>query len=305
MIKKPMLAANDSPDVLKMSYPCIGSYKTDGIRCLLHDELGPVARSFKRIPNTHIWGGLHLAMTEENVTGLDGELVTYTDGVLDDFHTIQSKVMKVDGEHDWALLVFDDFTSPDDAFIKRIQSAEVKVTWANNPNIKYVPHYTVKSPMDLEIMKQAHLDDGHEGTMTRDADAPYKEGRSTLKQEWLLKHKVWKHAEGTIIGYEELMENHNEQYTNELGNQVRSSKASGKRPAGTLGAIVLHTDWGTLNIGQGKGLDRTLRDKLWGEREQNLGAIVTFKYMPYGMKPGGLPRLPGWVGIRSPIDMSD
>ena len=303
-IRKPMLAANDSPDVRKIKYPVLASFKTDGIRMLLHPDLGPVARSFKPIPNDYIRDKFQYHMhTTPALKGLDGELVTYTDGVLDDFSTIQGKVMSRDGKPDCKLMVFDYFRSMHEPFRMRITQAENIVTASNFDRLVFVPHYVVKSAMDLEIMKQAHLDEGHEGTMSRAPDAWYKEGRSTLKQEWLLKHKVWYRAEGTVIGYEELMINGNEQYVNELGDKVRSSSKSGKVPGGTLGAVILHTEWGEVRLGTGKGLDRSLRDTLWREREQNLGRLVTFKYMPHGTK--NKPRLPGWVGFRNPIDMSD
>ena len=304
VIIKPMLAANDSPDIQKITYPVLGSYKTDGIRCLLHPEHGPVARSFKPIPNDHIRKTLEALMKVKPLSkGLDGELATYTNGVLDDFHTVSSKVMSKDGEPSFKLLVFDCFDDPDAPFSIRIDRADDAVRMVNVACLEFVEHYVVKSAMDLAIMKDAHLEDGHEGTMSRAPDAPYKQGRSTLKQEWLLKHKVWRHAEGTVIGYEELMINGNEQKINELGDKVRGSSKAGKIPGGTLGAIVLDTDWGEVKLGTGKGLDRNLRDTLWREREQNVGRLVTFKYMPHGTK--NKPRLPGWVGFRDPIDMSD
>ena len=303
-IKKPMLAANDSPNVKTLTYPVLASYKTDGIRCLLHPQHGPVARSFKSIPNDYIRTVLQeLALDYSTAFGLDGELATYTDGVLDDFHTVSSKVMSRDGAPEFKLLVFDYFLDANAKFERRIIDAERVVKALDMRYIEFVPHHWVRGPIDLEIMKQAHLDDGHEGTMSRAPDAPYKQGRSTLKQEWLLKHKVWKHAEGIIIGYEELLTNENEQTINELGDKVRSSARGNKVAAGTLGAIILYTDWGEVRLGTGKGLTRSLRDTLWADREQNIGKFVTFKYMPHGTK--NKPRLPGWVGFRDPVDMSE
>ena len=301
---KPMLAANESPVVADMTYPVLASYKTDGIRGLLHPNKGVVARSFKLIPNDHIRTTLHALMVGTPLTrGLDGEIATYTDGVLDDFHTVSSKVMKVSGEPEFKLLVFDWFLEVDQPFWYRIQRAGEAVLGAASKYIQYVPHHIIHSAEQLELLKAEHLALGHEGTMTRQPEAHYKSGRATLKQEWLLKHKVWKHAEGTVIGYEELLINENEQTINELGDKVRSTSKANKVPGGTLGAIILHTDWGEVRIGTGKGFTPALRDSLWGEREQNLGRFVTFKYMPHGTK--NKPRLPGWVGFRDPIDMSE
>jgi DNA ligase-1 len=299
-----MLAANDSPVVKDMSYPVLASPKTDGIRCLLHPNKGVVARSFKAIPNRYVHRTLTALMAgTPDTRGLDGEVATYTAGILDDFHTVSSKVMGGDGEPDFKLHVFDWFLNIDAPFNVRIANATAFVRNAASEYLLPVPHVIIRNADELEALKVIHLAEGHEGTMTRHPEAPYKQGRSTLKQEWLLKHKVWKRAEGTIIGYEELLINENVQTINELGDKVRSTAKGNKRPGGTLGAIILHTDWGEVRLGTGKGFTRDLRDTLWNEREQNLGRIVTFKYMPYGTK--NKPRLPGWVGFRSPIDMSD
>ena len=298
---KPMLAANDSPVVKDMTYPVLASPKTDGIRCLLHPDKGVVARSFKAIPNEYVRRTLTALMDDAH--GLDGELATYTDGILDDFNTIQGNIMRHDGEPDFKLLVFDWFLDVDQPFWYRIRRAGETVWRRASKYIQYVPHEIITNADELEALKLIHIAEGHEGTMTRHPDAPYKQGRSTLKQEWLLKHKGWDTAEGRVIGYEELLTNENEQTINELGDKVRSSAKGNKVPAGTLGAIILHTDWGEVRLGTGKGFTRDLRNTLWAQRKQNLGRLVTFKYMPHGTK--NKPRLPGWVGFRDPIDMSD
>jgi DNA ligase-1 len=301
---KPMLAANDSPVVKDMTYPVFASPKTDGIRCLLHPSVGVVARSFKAIPNEYVRRTLTALMEGWPETrGLDGELATYTEGFLDDFNTIQGNIMRNTGQPDFKLHVFDWFLNVDAPFNVRIANATAFVRNTASEYLLPVPHILVRNAFELEELKKLHIAEGHEGTMTRHPEAPYKQGRSTLKQEWLLKHKGWATAEGTVIGYEELLINENEQTINELGDKVRSTAKGNKRPGGTLGAIILDTDWGEVRLGTGKGFTRDLRDALWNEREQNLGRFVTFKYMPYGTK--NKPRLPGWVGFRNPIDMSN
>jgi DNA ligase-1 len=301
---KPMLAANDSPVVKDMQYPVLASPKTDGIRCMLHPDKGVVARSFKDIPNKFVHRTLTALMAgTPDTRGLDGELATYTDGNLDEFSTVSGNIMRSDGEPDFKLHVFDWFLNIDAPFNVRIANATAFVRSAASQYLLPVPHVIIRNADELEALKLIHIAEGHEGTMTRHPEAPYKAGRSTLKQGWLLKHKGWATAEGTVIGYEELLVNENEQTINELGDKVRGSSKAGKVPGGTLGAIILHTDWGEVRLGAGKGLTRDLRDLLWSQREQNLGRFVTFKYMPYGTKYK--PRLPGWVGFRDPIDMSD
>ncbi|KKL60017.1 hypothetical protein LCGC14_2209470, partial [marine sediment metagenome] len=54
-IERPMLAATVAYDDLeKVEWPVLCSPKIDGIRCLIHPELGPVTRSFKPLPNEHV-----------------------------------------------------------------------------------------------------------------------------------------------------------------------------------------------------------------------------------------------------------
>jgi len=52
-INRPMLAVAIK-DLDDLDYPLYVSPKLDGIRCLIHPELGPVSRKFKPIPNDHI-----------------------------------------------------------------------------------------------------------------------------------------------------------------------------------------------------------------------------------------------------------
>jgi DNA ligase-1 len=301
---KPMLAANDSPVVKDMTFPVLASPKTDGIRSLLYPDKGPVARSYLPIPNRYVNRVLTALMVgTPGVRGLDGELTTFTDGVMDDFWTVSSKIMGGDGEPDFKLYVFDWFLNIDAPFNVRIANATAAVRNANDSHLLAVPHTIIRNAEELEELKLLHIDLGYEGTMTRHPEAPYKQGRSTLKQEWLLKHKGWATAEGIIIGYEELLINGNEQTINALGEKARGTSKKNKRPGGTLGAVILDTDWGEVRLGTGKGFSRKLRDELWEQREPNLGKFVTFKYMPYGTK--NKPRLPGWVGFRDPIDMSE
>ncbi|MFM7851045.1 MAG: hypothetical protein ACKO96_03815, partial [Flammeovirgaceae bacterium] len=61
------------------------------------------------------------------------------------------------------------------------------------------------------------LERGYEGVMIRGLHGPYKQGRATLKQGWLMKLKEFDDDEAVIIGYEEKMKNNNAAQVNELG----------------------------------------------------------------------------------------
>lgn len=294
-INKPMLAvAMDSPDNIK--YPVLASPKLDGIRCLIHPTLGPVSRKFKPIPNLHIrhmlnaYGAL--------LFGLDGELVTLNpDGTVRTFNEIQSDVMSVEGEPLFRFEVFDCFRNPGQWFNQRYAMAGQLCRQAGD-DVMLVEHHMVRTPDELRELDRHHVEAGYEGTMTRDPNGLYKQGRSTLKQGWLLKLKQFADAEGTVIGFEEMMRNENPEDRDEVGAVKRSSAKAGLVPAGTLGALVLDTDWGELRVGTGQ--DDACRQHIWDERESYIGRTVTFKYQPSGMQD--MPRFPVFKGFRDRRD---
>jgi len=295
MITKPMLAvAMDAPE--SISYPVLASPKLDGIRCLIHPSLGPVSRKFKPIPNDHIRKTLDSFGV--SIVFLDGELVTYTDGVRDDFNTVQSKVMSVDGTPEFRFEVFDSFMHPDNPFEQRFMHAGAACQRLPE-EVVLVEHVYVYHSQQLRDLDSEHVLAGYEGTMTRDPKGKYKQGRSTLKQGWLLKLKQFADAEGVVVGVEEKMHNGNELERDELGHAKRSTHAAGLRGAGTTGALVLSTEWGELRVGT--GFDDALRAAIWRDAAAVIGRTVTFKYQPSGMQDK--PRFPVFKGFRDWRDM--
>ena len=293
-IKKPMLAVK-MEDHEQIKYPVLASPKLDGIRCLVHPELGPVSRKFKPIPNLYI----RRLLNHPEYSGFDGELVTFNDDrSIRTFNEIQGDVMRKDGEPKFALLVFDDFTNAGMWFDQRLARAKARVALLGDEFIM-VEHRLCYSPRELLEYDNENVDGGYEGTMTRDPRSPYKEGRSTLRQGWLLKLKRFADAEGEIIGFEERMRNENVQTKDALGHSERSSHKAGLVPTNTLGSLVLHTDWGTLNVGT--GYDDALRQHIWESRDSYLGSLVTFTYQPSGMQDK--PRFPVFKGFRHEDDM--
>lgn len=303
IITRPLLAATaESPvDLMKLTYPMLASVKIDGIRCLLHPTLGAVSRSFKPIPNEHV------RKTLEGLSWLDGELVVVDDfGTVQDFSTTVSGVMTEAGTPKFAMIVFDTFLGPNRHFSDRtcdaLQMAEhCNAEVLKAPILWYHPHHLVKNADEAHEFFLGAIAAGHEGMMLRDPKGVYKSGRSTLKQQILVKYKglIDSEAEGTIIGFEELHTNTNEQKPDAFGLAKRSSHKDGKIPASTLGALVLDTKWGELRVGT--GFDQTLRKKIWESQDEYLGKMVTFTYQSMGMKD--LPRFPSFKRFRDPRDM--
>lgn len=281
---KPLLAS--AADVKSLVYPLLATPKIDGIRCLVTEE-GPLSRKLKPIPNLHIQSMLN----DAGLVGLDGELLTFTNGVRDDFNTVQSKVMSRDGEPDFKFIVFDRFDIPEEPYFRRVQLIDTQ------------GHSTLEVLHPVEINNQDELDQyeaecvdklGWEGVMLRRPFSPYKYGRSTAKEGILLKLKRFVDTEATIIGVVEQYENTNEAKINALGLTERSSAKAGKVAKGTLGALRCSWEHGEFEIGT--GFTQAQRDALWAERGSLIGKKVTFKYQ--GLGSNGAPRFPVFLGIR-------
>ena len=281
----------------KLVFPLLTSPKLDGIRCLVHPELGPVTRKFKPVPNNFIYALLNIP----ECTYLDGELLTYYHPRLGrgltvkNFNGIQSDVMSHAGEPHFRFHVFDDFTDPTLAFAERLdKAADACYLNATVGLLSIVTHSLAKDVDQLNEIHERNLLDGYEGTMIRSLAGPYKSGRSTFNQGWLLKYKPIADAEGTIIGFEELMHNENPDLRDELGQAKRSSHKENLIPSGTLGAFILKTTWGDVRVGT--GFSAAQRLAYWDERESLEGQTVTFTYQAHGMQDK--PRFPVFKGFR-------
>lgn len=283
-----MLAAKDV-SVNDLMFPVLSSPKIDGIRAMvLQGEL--VSRKLKLIPNLHI----RSTMDNEVFNNLDGELVTLTDGKLDDFNVVQSKVMSEGGTPDWMLLVFDDFTDPSMHFRNRITSAFNRIRAIDNSNVKPLLHTHHHSPESLIKTIAEDVEKGYEGTMVRSPLGVYKFGRSTARERGLIKFKPLDDSEGVIVDVIELERNLNPQKLNELGFNKRSSHKDGKVPGGTMGALSIR--WGDVVFELGVGFNNTTRDTFWRDKEALIGQIVSFTYQ--GVGPNLKPRFPRYKGIR-------
>lgn len=297
-ILRPMLSATgESQDKVIKYWPgrVLASPKLDGIRCLTHPSLGAVSRNFKPIPN-HIIRSV-LSPLDCEVPYLDGELVTFTDGVVDDFNTIQSKVMSRDTDlEEWRFMVFDYFHDPALPFMDRLEHASGKIR-KKGYHYNLVEHTVLNYPLQFFAYAEDCLASGYEGAMYRAISGPYKEGRSTLSQGWLVKWKEFADAEGTVVGFQEKMHNANEQTKDAFGLVERSSHKENMQPTGTLGALVLKTQWGTLNVGT--GFTDAQRQLIWDSQESYVGMKCTFKYQSFGTKDA--PRFPVFKGWRKDL----
>lgn len=282
---KPLLAA--TADVALLKFPYLATPKIDGIRCLIMPEVGAVSRTLKAIPNAHIRD----ALASPIFAHLDGEILTYTDGVRDDFNTVQSKVMSRDGTPEFKLIAFDNFSEPKDAYASRIRKMEA----IGCDLIEPLMPVCINNIDDLDHYESLCIDTlGWEGAMLRNPNGIYKFGRSTAREGILLKVKRFTDDEATITGTVEQMENTNEAKTNVFGRTERSSAKAGMVGKDRLGAI--QCVWNGIAFELGTGFTQSQRDQLWSDRETLIGQKVTFKYQ--GVGTHGAPRFPVFLGIR-------
>lgn len=292
MITEPLLAAK-KPVFEKIKFPVLATPKIDGIRCLKVSGKA-VSRSFKPIPNHHI-----RKLVEKNLPdGLDGELLCG-----DGFSDVQSMVMGREGEPTFTYLIFD-YVS--DSLLKpyaeRLRELDALHLGAYD-FVKVLYPEVANNLEELMVIMERHLAEGHEGTMIRDPGSPYKCGRSSLKEGYLIAIKYFEDGEAEVYGFEELMHNENEKTQDAFGNSERSSKKENMVPGNTLGALLVRKEDGTeFKIGTGKGLTQALRKEIWDNREKYVGLLAHYRSQPHGVKDK--PRIPVWHGFRSREDMS-
>lgn len=280
---QPMLAS--AVELQSVKYPVYCSPKFDGIRCVIRDGVA-LSRKLKQIPNVYV-----SKMMSKCSNNLDGELIL----AGKTFNEIQSAIMSEDGEPNFEFHVFDIIS--DKPYVERmVELAELKL-----PKFcrKVLP---VKIRSEAEMLNyERHCVDekGYEGIMIRSPNGPYKFGRSTAKQGYLLKLKRFQDAEATIIGLEEMMHNENEKTKDELGHAKRSHKRAGMVPAGVLGAFVVSD--GTREFRVSTGMTADDRAHYWMNKDSMIGKLVKYKFQDAGAKD--LPRFPVFLGIRHSDDI--
>lgn len=283
---KPMLSGKAPEDLETLRYPLLLSPKLDGIRCIIRGGVA-VSRNLKPIPNAFVQREL-IGLSD----GVDGELM-----VEGTFNEVQSAIMSRDGEPDFTFHVFDWAVPSAQAgplgFAGRFNS----VCRIYHPRVKAVPHEWVLDPTGVQMREEHYVGLGYEGVMLRDPDGPYKFGRSTTKEGWLLKLKRFEDAEAEVVGVVERMHNENELEQDALGHAKRSHAKSGMVPAGDLGALVCKAPGFTETFEIGSGFTAQDRIDLWKlAQEGRVWPPVCFKYQPHGTKDR--PRCPVFKGFR-------
>jgi DNA ligase-1 len=300
--KQPMLAGK-CEDIHSLRYPLLASAKLDGVRAVV---LGGrlLSRQLKPIPNAWVQ-----KMFSGLPEGTDGELIFGDPTHPDAYRNTVSAVMSEDGEPTQVCFhVFDTFAK-DGGFSTRFTYLKEFVDGTKPANVFAVPHSVLHNPEELELVEQIALVEGYEGIMVRSIEGPYKQGRSTEKEGYLLKIKRFQDAEAVVLSTVEWESNTNTATTSLTGHTERSSHKSGMVGMGVLGALEVRGLGGVydgVEFSVGSGFDGAddpngERGKLWAVRDSLVGKIVKFKFFPSGSKDK--PRFPTFLGWRDPIDL--
>lgn len=285
---KPMLATDAEMD--KLRFPLLASPKLDGVRAVVREGV-VYSRSNKPIPNAWVQSKL------KHLEHFDGELIVGEPTSKTVYRDTVSHVMAHDKEHfDLRFFVFDHIEATSLEYTGRARKIK-----ADNASIFKLEQRLVTDLDTLTTYEELCLELGYEGLILRSPDAPYKMGRSTVNEGYLLKLKRFMDAEAEVIGFEERMHNGNEATVSELGRTKRSSHKANKSGRGDLGALVCRTADGVeFNIGT--GFTDSERAEVWNSRDKYLGQLAKYKFFPVGQKEA--PRHPVFLGWRMKEDMS-
>ncbi len=248
-------------DVSKLKYPVYVTSKFDGIRAYVKDGV-VYSRTGKPIPNQQVqddYGHLH---------GVDGELVAAPGA---SFSKTTSAVMAKESSAKIWFMQFDDWTReiPYEQWLTQHSDTcghHVKL-W---PAILY-------NEDDVNQFCSGYPGLGQDGWVLRSPTGMYKQGRSTMTGQEMMKIKPIEDDEAEIIGFVE-MKNHPEE----------------------LGAFhIKHRNGVEFYIGT--GLSRQDRKTYWTMQKDLLGHYASYSYQSIGRK--GRPRHPVFMHLRHREDI--
>ena len=286
MITKPMKPFKLQDESL-IKLPVLATPKIDGIRCLKIDGQA-LSNSFKPIPNHYV----RRLIEAECPDGFDGELVV----MEGEFNDSQSAFMSREGKPKFLYKVFDYVKHGlDEPYVSRVNRLDMQLSPGFIEKLIPIHIYTLD---ELQAYEQQMLTLGHEGVIIRSPLSPYKCGRSTLREGYLIALKRFVDSEAIIVGFEPRYHNANPSFTGELGQTKRSSHQENKIELDTLG-VILATDIHTgvsIRVGTGKGLTDTFREKIWKNQSLYLNRMFTYQFQEHGMKDK--PRILSFKGFR-------
>lgn len=299
MITKPMKAATYVAGETQIVFPVEVTDKFDGIRCIKTGGKA-LTSAFKSILNDFIRTWIEANCPD----GFDGEIMV----IGRTFNELSGDVRRKDGEPDFRYHVFD-YVAGSLALPYIARCDQLRAWWSRykadvvDRVVLELPK-TVRNEEQLVALEEDALARGREGIMIRSASSPYKCGRSTINEGYLIKIKRFEDAEAECIGVEEMMENQNAAEQDNFGRTKRSKHAENMVPKGTMGKLVCKTKAGVV-FEIGTGFTMQQRDEIWRAHllrvDSPIGRLVKYKHQPHGAKDK--PRCPVFLGFREAWDL--
>lgn len=291
---KPILAGK-APTFDRVQYPVLATPKLDGIRCLVVDGKA-VSRSLKPIPNYYTRHMIETLVSSLDHPNLDGELILHGRA----FNEISSAIMRRDGAPPFVYKVFD--VREGGPYNYRVLDTLYNLflpLWCE----KVIPE-AIFNEEQLREYEEKQLRLGYEGVIIRTPSSPYKHGRSTTREGYMLKIKRFTDSEAIVIGYTQLRRNMNPAFIGELGQTKRSSHRENKVPVEMLGTLLVRDIKTGMECELGTGYTEEERVHLWNIRESlvQTGAITKYKWQEHGTVERQ--RSGVYLGLRHPSDMS-
>lgn len=270
------------------TFPKLASTKLDGIRVNIGKDL--LGKSLKPLRNIQLREHFKeiITLVDRHGIPLDGEIFS-NEMPFEDILSLCNSADKPVPEH----VFFNCFDAvSNDPFIHRYDyMCEIlyKVDRA-----KVVPQRMVYTVEEVDALFEQRLAEGQEGLMLRDPNAPYKFGKSTLKEGWLLKVKSFETFDSQVLGVEERMENTNESQVNERGEKFKRNTKADKKPTGIAAKLLAEYEGKPVKVVLTGNED--FRREIWQNKEKYLGRWFEWKGMLVGAKD--VPRHPNFIRWR-------
>lgn len=284
-VPRPMLAC--SKPVVDLStlrrFPYFVQPKLDGVRAISTDE-GLFSRTGKRIPNKALQTRHKVWREQVADYTYDGELCMdkATNIQSHEYNDTQAVVMSAEdfAGCDLYYNVFDIVHSHLDCDNRQ---TAVSYLPPGSTFAEVVPTYLVRTLDELQNTVDAIVSTGFEGAIIRRVNGKYKiGGRSTLREELLLKVVEYVRTEATIVGATPL---------------VRESGLT----EDLLGAFIVTAPGFDGEFSVGSGFTIAQRKTYWDMIKYFNKRKIVIKYKPFGTKDA--PRQPIFVGWRNEIDL--
>jgi DNA ligase-1 len=287
MIREPMLAPSQIPDLSKIAYPMYMSPKLDGVRCVTFGNTGysRKMKPFRSYQVQDLIAGLP--------DGLDGELIVGPDNASDVCRLTTSHVMAFDKPAKTLTYHLFNYCHPEAhewLFEARIAKLYKELGHAVRFGgfLKIVPQKLVNNAEEALQAEYDYLQLGYEGAMLMRPDAPYLTKRATFNSGLFYKLKRFEEVELQIVGFEEALHNTNQAETDERGFTKRSKANLQDAPGlGRVGVFLCagkgNFEGQVLRVAAGQFTHEEL-GYIWLNKTRFMGAWLRVRYFGHGIK---------------------